>query len=72
MKYFPSKKKISLNLAVMGTASFFVIATTKIFNGLLLFARNDEKDIVTARLNFGKTMNFLASKSKKILSEESI
>ena len=44
-----SKEKTILNIALMGTASFFVIAIVEIFNVLLQVVRNDKKDIVDSR-----------------------
>ena len=45
-----SKEKTILNLALMGTASFFVIAIVEMFYRLLQVVRNDKKDIVDSRL----------------------
>ena len=46
----PRNKRQIFNIALMGTASFFVIAIVEIFNVLLQVVRNDKKDIVDSRL----------------------
>jgi hypothetical protein len=40
-------------LALIATASFFVIAIAEKFNGLLHFVRNNKKDIVESRTDLG-------------------
>ena len=44
------KEGKNLNIAPMGTASFFVIAIVNKFNRLLHVVRNDKKDIVDSGL----------------------
>jgi hypothetical protein len=44
------KEGKNLNIAPMGTASFFVIAMVDKFNRLLHVVRNDKKDIVDSGL----------------------
>ena len=53
-----SKEKTILNIALMGTASFFVIAIAKKFNRLLHFVRNDKKDIVESGIKLLKKLLF--------------
>ena len=48
---FKNLKEVkNLNIAPMGTASFFVIAIVNKFNRLLHVVRNDKKDIVDSGL----------------------
>ena len=58
-----SKEKTILNIALMGTASFFVIAIVEMFYRLLQVVRNDKKDTVDSRLQASvKTTNVVLLK----------
>ena len=54
LSYLFSNDKMPEVLAQIETVSFFVIAISKNFNGILHFVRNDKKDIVESWTEFSK------------------